>query len=71
MSNVVRTYKVQGMTCGHCRSSVIEEVGEVSGTEAVEVDLEDGRLTVSGTGFSDEAIKGAVEVAGYELVATA
>ena len=34
-----RDYTVRGMTCGHCVTSVREEVGEVSGVSAVEVDL--------------------------------
>ncbi|MFB9527406.1 heavy-metal-associated domain-containing protein, partial [Nonomuraea roseola] len=38
------TYTVKGMTCGHCVSSVKEEVGEVSGVTGVEVDLASGLL---------------------------
>ncbi len=68
MPDQVRAYKVSGMTCGHCRSSVIEEVSAVAGAEKVDVDLDSGELTVSGVGFSDQAIKAAVEEAGYELV---
>lgn len=63
------TYTVKGMTCGHCVSSVKEEVGEVAGVTSVDVDLESGRLTVVSDGPLDEAkISGAVEEAGYELV---
>ena len=62
-----RTYTVEGMTCGHCRSAVIDEVAEVSGVESVEVDLDDGTLTVRGDEVRDDAIRGAVEEAGYRL----
>lgn len=61
-----RHYAVTGMTCAHCVASVSEEVGEVQGVRAVEVDLASGRLTVTGDGFGDEAIAAAVEEAGYE-----
>ena len=33
------TYAVLGMTCGHCRAAVAEEVGAIAGVTAVEVDL--------------------------------
>lgn len=60
---------VQGMTCNHCVLSVKEEVSQVQGVESVDVDLESGRLAVTGDGFSDDAIKAAVEEAGYEVAA--
>ncbi|GGO16259.1 copper chaperone [Microbispora rosea subsp. aerata] len=63
----VKTYTVQGMTCGHCVSSVKEEVGEIPGVTGVEVDLDSGRLDVSGD-VSDDAVRKAVEEAGYTLV---
>jgi copper chaperone len=61
------TYTVRGMTCGHCVSSVREEVSEVAGVQSVDVDLATGRLAVTGDGFDDAAIGAAVEEAGYEL----
>ncbi|HEU4656727.1 MAG TPA: heavy metal-associated domain-containing protein [Capillimicrobium sp.] len=62
-----REYAVSGMTCSHCVLSVREEVGEVEGVEAVDVDLASGRLSVTGRGVSDDAVRQAVESAGYEL----
>jgi copper ion binding protein len=63
------TYTVKGMTCGHCVSSVKEEVGEVPGVTGVEVELETGRLTVhSEAPISADRIEAAVKEAGYELV---
>ncbi|GAA2209022.1 heavy-metal-associated domain-containing protein [Nonomuraea monospora] len=62
------TYTVQGMTCGHCVSSVKEEVSEVAGVTSVEVDLASGLLTVGSDGPVDPAkIVAAVEEAGYEV----
>ncbi|GII32601.1 heavy-metal-associated domain-containing protein [Planotetraspora mira] len=65
----VKTYTVQGMTCGHCVSSVKEEVGELAGVTGVEVDLASGRLDVAGEGVTDDAVRLAVQEAGYEIVA--
>jgi copper chaperone len=63
------TYTVKGMTCGHCVSSVKEEVGEVPGVTAVDVVLESGLLTVHSDGPIDAGrIEAAVKEAGYELV---
>ncbi|MFE3453025.1 heavy-metal-associated domain-containing protein [Nonomuraea sp. NPDC059194] len=62
------TYTVKGMTCGHCVSSVKEEVGEVAGVTGVEVDLATGLLTVESAAPVEESqIVAAVEAAGYEV----
>jgi copper chaperone len=62
------TYTVQGMTCGHCVSSVKEEVGEVAGVTSVEVDLASGLLTVGSDGpVEAAAVVAAVEEAGYKV----
>jgi copper chaperone CopZ len=62
-------YSIAGMTCDHCVLSVREEVAEVPGVTAVDVDLASGRMTVAGDGYSDDAIKSAVAEAGYEVIA--
>ncbi|MDL4773569.1 MULTISPECIES: heavy-metal-associated domain-containing protein [Thermomonosporaceae] len=62
------TYTVTGMTCGHCVGSVKEEVGQVAGVTAVDVDLKTGAVTVtSDTAVDDALIRDAVEEAGYEV----
>jgi copper ion binding protein len=66
-TNTDRTYTVTGMTCAHCVASVREEVSEIDGVTAVDVDLASGRLTVSGERFTDEAVAAAVEEAGYRV----
>ena len=67
--NETREYAVQGMTCSHCVLSVREEVSEVPGVSAVDVDLASGRMTVAGDDISDDAVRAAVAEAGYEVVA--
>ena len=65
---MISTYTVAGMTCSHCVASVSEEVAEVAGVEQVDVDLASGRLAVTGTDVSDDAVRAAVAEAGYEVV---
>ena len=66
--STIATYTVSGMTCGHCVSSVTEEVQEVPGVEDVRVELESGALTVTSSEPVDEAaVRTAVEEAGYQM----
>jgi len=60
------TYDVKGMTCGHCVRSVTEEISDVEGVSAVEVDLEAGTAVVTGDAAAD-AVQAAVVEAGYEV----
>jgi copper chaperone CopZ len=67
-SDVVTTYTVTGMTCGHCASSVSEEVREIAGVTDVSVDVPSGGVTVTSSEPLDrDAVKAAVEEAGYQL----
>ena len=61
------TYAVTGMTCGHCASAVTTEVEAIEGVSTVSVDVETGRVTVEGQGFTDEQVAAAVDEAGYAL----
>jgi copper chaperone CopZ len=60
-------YTVEGMTCAHCVAAVSDEVSQVPGAERVEVNLETGRLAVSGEGVDTAAVREAVTQAGYSL----
>lgn len=63
------TYTVPGMSCGHCKESVTRELTTVPGVQAVEVDLDTKRVTVSGSGLDDAALREAIDEAGYEAAA--
>ena len=66
--NATSTWTVSGMTCGHCVASVTEELLEVDGIEAVDVDLPSGAVTVTSAGPVDPgAVAAAVDEAGYAL----
>ena len=64
-----KSYTVVGMTCDHCVLSVREEVSDVDGIDAVDVDFTSGRLHVRGENVSDSAVSDAVADAGYEVAA--
>jgi copper ion binding protein len=62
------TYTVTGMTCGHCVSSVTEEISEIDGVQLVDVELATGRVTVtSQEPLSTDTVRAAVTEAGYQL----
>lgn len=62
------TYTVSGMTCGHCVSSVTEEVAQIAGVSSVDVDLATGQVTVTSENELDRAqVQHAIEEAGYQL----
>jgi copper ion binding protein len=66
--NETTTYTVTGMTCAHCVASVTEEVSEIPGVVDVQVDLDSGAVAVtSNQPVSADAVKAAVEDAGYQL----
>jgi copper chaperone len=63
------TFHVAGMTCGHCVAAVRDEVSSIPDVTAVDIDLESGRVEVTSGGDVDaDAVRAAVEEAGYEVV---
>ena len=67
--NVELTYRVKGMTCGHCEASVKQEVTGVAGVERVDVNLKMKLVTVAGSALDDAAIRAAIDEAGYDAEA--
>ena len=60
------TYTVPGMTCDHCTRAVRDDLGSVRGVVGVEVDLGTKLVTVTGDGLDDQALRAAIEEAGYQ-----
>nr|WP_256382722.1 heavy-metal-associated domain-containing protein [Glutamicibacter sp. BW77] len=63
--------KISGMTCGHCVSSVSEELKEIANVQNVEIILDakgisTALLSTSGA-IGQEVLQAAVEEAGYTL----
>ncbi len=62
------TYRINGMTCGHCASAVTEELSALDGVQDVSVNVDAGEATVTSTSpLSDEVVAAAVDEAGYTL----
>lgn len=72
MSTVTTTYKVSGMSCGHCEGAVTGEISEIEGVTGVKAVASAGEVTVtSAAQLDDEAVRAAVDEAGYELTGRA
>jgi copper chaperone CopZ len=65
-------YTVDGMTCGYCMAKVHQKVRSLSGVTNVAMDLgasgQSPLLVMSGTKLVWEAVRGAVESAGFGLL---
>lgn len=64
-----RTYTVPGISCDHCKHAIEGEVGQVPGVDRVQVDVP-GK-TVEVAGGADDAIRAAIDEAGYEIAGVA
>ncbi|MFF4505759.1 heavy-metal-associated domain-containing protein [Streptomyces sp. NPDC001401] len=71
-AGVTTVYKVSGMTCGHCEGAVSQEISALDGVTAVTAVAKTGEVTViSAAPLDEEAVRAAVDEAGYELVGQA
>lgn len=69
---MITTYAVTGMTCGHCAAHITEEVSEIDGVTAVNVDHEAGSMTIeSAEQVPFDTVAAAVSEAGDYAVAAA
>ncbi|MCA6095635.1 heavy-metal-associated domain-containing protein [Streptomyces sp. SCA3-4] len=71
-NGVTTVYKVTGMTCGHCEGAVTQELSALAGVTSVQAVAATGLVTVASAGpLDDEAVRAAVDEAGYELAGRA
>lgn len=61
-------FQVTGMSCGHCESSIRQEVSQIDGVTGIEVSSATGHLSVTtaDAAVDNAAVFAAVEEAGYE-----
>jgi copper chaperone CopZ len=64
----LQTYRVDGMSCDHCRVAVSGEVSQVAGVASVDVDLERKLVRVAGAGVDSAEVVAAIDEAGYDAV---
>ncbi|MFF5984795.1 heavy-metal-associated domain-containing protein [Streptomyces olindensis] len=70
--SVTTVYKVSGMSCGHCEGAVSGELSQLSGVSSVTAVASTGEVTVVSTApLDDEAVRAAVDEAGFELAGRA
>ena len=61
-------YPVTGMTCEHCARAVRDEVGQLPGVSAVDVDVSAGQVRITGSPVpGDSALRAAITEAGYQV----
>ena len=69
---VTTVYRVSGMSCGHCEGSVSGEISGIAGVSSVTAVASTGEVTVvSAAPLDDEAVRAAIDEAGFELVGKA
>lgn len=61
-----RTYSVPGISCAHCKAAIEGELAAVVGVESATVDIDAKTVTVAGD-VTDDAVRAAVDEAGYEV----
>lgn len=63
------TLKIEGMTCGHCKSAVDGALRNLQGVQDVHVDLNKGvaDVTYNNSEVTTENMKEAVEEQGYDV----
>jgi len=64
----VLTYRIDGMSCAHCKAAVTDEVERVRGVRSVDVDLDSKLVRVAGDDRDDRAVVEAIDEAGYDAV---
>ncbi|MFH8450514.1 heavy-metal-associated domain-containing protein [Streptomyces fungicidicus] len=70
--SVTAVYKVSGMTCGHCEGAVSGEISRLAGVSSVQAVASSGEVTVvSAAPLDEEAVRAAVDEAGFELAGKA
>ncbi len=61
-----KVFKIDGMSCNHCKMSVENAIATVEGVESIEVDLPGGKAYVKGT-FTTDAVEKVVESIGFKI----
>ena len=64
------TFLVPGMTCGHCKGAVTDELSKINGVTNIDVDLDSKKVTIESEAVVEwQVIVDAIDEAGFEAVA--
>jgi uncharacterized membrane protein YraQ (UPF0718 family)/copper chaperone CopZ len=61
-----KTVKVSGMTCNHCKANVQNNLSSIHGIDSIEIDLESGKVRMTGETIDLAEVKNKVESIGYQ-----
>jgi copper chaperone CopZ len=64
-------FLIPGMTCGHCKGAVTDELSKINGLTNIDVDLDTKKVTIESEAVVEwQVIVDAVDEAGFEAVAS-
>jgi len=69
--NIMTTqeFKIEGMSCNHCVMAVKKELSKVENLDVQDVQIGSAKVAYEEAKVSQEAIRSAIETAGYKVVA--
>lgn len=68
MAQVEKTFIIDGMSCGGCVNSLTRVLKSVPGIEPLKIEVGKASLRLDSDKVSADAVKAAVERAGFELI---
>jgi copper chaperone len=68
MAQVEKTFIIDGMSCGGCVNSLTRVLKSVTGIEPLKIEVGKASLRLDSDKVSADAVKAAVERAGFELI---
>jgi copper chaperone len=71
MSQIEKTYVINGMSCGGCVNSLTRVLKTVPGIEPIKVEVGKAEVRLDTDKVTGEAVRDAVERAGFELAGEA
>jgi copper chaperone len=68
MAQIEKTYIIDGMSCGGCVNSLTRVLETVPGIEPLKIEVGKASMRLDSDRVTSDAVKAAVERAGFELV---
>ena len=58
---------VKGMTCNHCKETVMDAIENCDGVEKVKIDLKSGQTLINGTIINEQKIIESINSVGFSV----
>jgi copper chaperone CopZ len=68
MSQIEKTFIIEGMSCGGCVNSLTRVLETVPGIEPLKIEVGKASLRLDSDKVTSDSVKAAVERAGFQLV---